>query len=271
MNERRDKLAAAIITLAITLLTGVTLGVMTISPASNNGTPAPEAEEIFFADIDLDEPEPKPVKVTRPAQVNDTRPTSAEASEAGGVDKTDSGSSENPAEPTLVTSSTPQPENLQVKVPEKKEEPAPPPTPTKEELDAKTSTRIKNQMSKTNWSTNKDESVTTEGNANAGNSPKDTSIKPGSGLNLNGRKYVSAPPRKLSSRGAIKDGWIQVRITVDNDGNVTDAKYAGKCSNNLGADVTSLIAQAEKYANDIKYAPDPSKPLQSGVITIEIN
>lgn len=259
MRNKRDQILAAVLTLACCALTFTTLLVVKVSSQLPE-IPPMEQQEVFFADIDI--PELREIKVQPTRQIDNT-PASAPAANAGGTDAVDSGVSE--AAPALVAADEPQPDNMQVAQQEDPE----PPGPTEEEINAEKSAAINNRIGNSfrNAQTNADASggAAKTGNATAGNNVN------ADGLGIAGRTLRSKPKIGFSSSSSITNGWIEVSIIVDAEGKVTSAKYAGRNSGNLGQDLQTLAEQAEKYAAQLQYSADKTKPRQFGIITLKIN
>lgn len=264
MNRNRsDRLIAAAVTLGVLMLLTVTLMVTTLPAVASNQTELPEQEEVFFTDIEFTEPEPAVVHPTRPV---DNKPAAAPASDAGGVDASDAGSAE-PAQPALVATTEPQPDNQQVELPEEPTPPAPP-VPTQEQIEEEKRASIRNRIGKSTWITS-DSDSDTSGASDSGPA-KQGNAAASDGLGVKGRSLRYVPDNPLRSHASITNGFVMVNITLDSEGNVTYARYAGVCSPNLGAEAPSLIAQAESYVNTVKYSSDPKLKQQSYTVKVLI-
>lgn len=87
---------------------------------------------------------------------------------------------------------------------------------------------------------------------------------PGTSFELEGRKLAKAMPRPVVS--AKVDGWVEIKITVDNEGNVTNATL-GRRSKDLNDE--AVFNKAIETAKDTKFnaVTNSDMPNQLGIIT----
>lgn len=115
-----------------------------------------------------------------------------------------------------------------------------------------------------NASQGTDEGSDNQGNATDKNKPK-TSIGDGSGnsYSLAGRNIVGKLPKPVYT--VQEEGKVIVAITVDRNGNVTNATVQSKGTTVQNRTLWNVAVQAAKKA---KFNADPTKPaIQSGTIT----
>ncbi len=112
----------------------------------------------------------------------------------------------------------------------------------------------------------------TDGKGGHGGGPDGVGPGPGPGINggpggvdygLSGRKMLSAPPKVSDSK---EEGIVVVIITVDKEGNVTDADANGKGTNTSSATLKSKARQAAKLA---KFSPSTQYETQKGTIVFK--
>lgn len=247
----RDRLIALGVTVLTALLLFLWLRLTVISSASARipNAPQPEEPEIFFADIDYQQ------ILSNPTPMVDGEVASAAASDDGGVDLTDSGSGE--AVPDVVTSTDPQPENVQVVEPEEQK----PSGPTKEEIEEQKRAEIRAKFGKATGLKATEEQAAgsaASGNASTGNNPQS------SGLGLDGRKLQNRPDPGIKNA----QGSVTVRVTVNAEGHVTYAAFVK--SSGFGSREAEVRRACVNASRQLRYSPDPGRPSQSGNITWHI-
>lgn len=247
MENKRDRLTALALTLLSAALLLLTLLTVHIAPATAVLPPAPAAEEqeVFFADIDYNE------ITSDPTPQVDAVAASAAASIDGGVDLTDSGSSDAITDP--VADQTPQPDNTQVVKPAEKK----PAGPTQKEINERKSAAIYDRIGKaTGLKATEQQNAgnSSAGNASAGNNPTSD------GLGLDGRRLLNKPDPGIKNT----TGRVWVRVTVNAEGNVTSVAF--QRSSGFGAREDEVRRACIEASQRLKYSPDPSKPTQKGTI-----
>lgn len=258
MNNRRDKLLAALLTLIIGALLTTTLLVVSIGPSNAQIKPA-EQEEIYFADIDI--PDFEEI-LPRPMDDTSNNPASSTPGDPGGADTKDSGSSD--AEPTLVTSEEPQPEDQQV---EPKEEPQRA-APSREEIEAEQQSKARSTLGKVDWNKKTDDN-------GAGGQNPDGKVAKGDnpdsgGLDVSGRSIRRKPKPNLPSKFDL-NGTVKFKIYVDKDGNVlSNPKPRVVYTSGLGPDEANIQKILLDATMQLKYSADADKPRQEAIITWKI-
>lgn len=251
MENKRDSLISllltlliAVCTLAVLLLTKVAAPSVEIPHASD-----PDEQEIFFADIEYKE------ITSNPTPQVDGRPASSAASEQGGTDAADSGSGE--SVPDLVANAEPQPDNQQVAKPENPE----PAAPTKEQIEEEKRAAIRARIG--NATGLKANETQGSGRADSGTAAAGNN-RNADGLGLDGRKRLNKPNPGIKNA----QGRVEVRITVNAEGNVTDARFVR--SSGFGARESEVRDACVRASRALKYTPDPTKPSQRGTIVWNI-
>lgn len=266
MNNKRAKLIAALLTLLLGIGFVAILVVTEVAPV-NVRTPHADDAELFFADIDIEEPQPEPPQpMPEPVRDDiDAREAAApEPAPAGGLDRDDSGSSPEPAEPKVVATKQPQPDNQKVKNPKEAKPAAPKAKPEdKPDPDAEKRSKINKRLGSAFGGNNNDAPTSaTQGNSHTATGHTGAGTVSGD-LGVSGRKLISRSKPRVQN----VTGRVTVRITIDPAGHVTSARCTG---NNLQGNATNqsaAIAACEAASMQLKYSPDPESTAQKATIT----
>ena len=255
MENKRDKLLAALLTLLFAMITVSLLmvGKVSVGPLFEPTTPDEQQQEVFFTDI-VDEPMEEIAQEPSPTVDNKPSEASAPAEEASGTDMEDAGKGEEP--PVLVSSKTPS--EAKTPKPEKTEK-QPNPGPTEAEIKEQKAQAIRDKMAKSNFKgQGSGEGTSDNGDAKAGNN------KGATGQGLDGRKCIHQTDPGIKNAS----GTVKVRITVNSAGNVTSATFVS--SSGFGDREQEVRDACLKASRGLKYTPDPDTKSASGIVTWRI-
>lgn len=249
MENKRDKIIAALLTLTVAALTFTALLLTKVRAAVTElpHAASPEETEVFFADIDYEE------ILSDPTPQVDGEVASAAASEVSGEHLDDSGGGE--SEPDMVAAPAPRPEGQQVAKPQNPK----PAAPTKEEIEAEKRARVRDRIGAASG-LRASENAQSTGSASTGNASTGNNAN-ADGLGLDGRKRLNKPDPGVKNAS----GWVKVRITVNAEGHVTGVKYVG--SSGFDRREQEVRQACIDASGKLRYSPDSSHPSQSGVIT----
>lgn len=245
-DRRRDKLAAALITVIIVALTFTAMMLVRVSSATSAMPVADDADEqeIFFADIEYTD------ITTRPTPTVDNQPANSAAAEVSGTDLTDNAPApEEPAAPQLTTAREPSPAKQSV-------DSAALAAAAQRQEQERQAAAIRSKIGAAAFGkTDQGQGQAANGRASVGNNPGARD-----GLGLDGRRRLNEP------RPAIRNvtGKMAVKITVDASGAVTQAMVVG--SEGFGQQEEEVRRACLEASRQLRYSADAAKPTQTGTI-----